>query len=313
VSGHAPVLQAAEDPPAEIRGRERSLSYNERLAARVLRRDSLLCAGLDPSPDAVRLLSDDALDSRTQHAAAIERFCGFVIESARDHAVAVKPQLAWFELAGWPGMRALERTVAYARAAGMLVVLDAKRGDVPHSAAAYADAWLGADAPSGSGGDALTVNISVGSDSLAAMAEIAHARRCGLYALVHTSNPGALELQNAELGDGTRWWQRLAGAVAAHGVGAVVGATHESVLAEARVAMPGAALLLPGVGAQGASMQVLTKAATPGSPPSLVPVSRGLLPRHACDVGAFRHHVAQAARSLAEQSAPFARLTAPAG
>src|SRR5690606_38542979 len=105
----------------------------------------------DPSPAAVSLVAPEVsrADSRIRRAGAMERFAGLVIESVRDYSVAIKPQIAWFETAGAPGIRALERTVAYARAAGLLVVLDAKRGDIPESARAYADAWLGESAASG--------------------------------------------------------------------------------------------------------------------------------------------------------------------
>lgn len=204
-------------------------------------------------------------------------------------------------------MRALERTVAYARAAGLLVVLDAKRGDVPHTAEAYARAWLGADADSGAGADALTVNISIGPDSLDSLAGVALARNCQLYALVHTSNPGAADFQRITDAHGTPWWHVLATAVEDAGVGAVVGATHPEVLAEARKLMPTAPLLLPGVGAQGAAASDLAVAVTPSAPPPLVAAARSLLPMEPVSGAAFREHVARQARGLAEQTASLIR------
>jgi orotidine-5'-phosphate decarboxylase len=303
------LVAHASLPPADVQARERGTTYARRLAERAERRRSTLCAGIDPTPETLRLLSDDALDSRATHAAAIERFASFLIESVRDHAVAVKPQLAWFELAGWQGMRALERTVAYARTAGLLVLLDAKRGDVPHSAAGYAQAWLGADAGSGAGGDALTVHGSVGGDALAAMAEVAHARGCQVYSLVHTSNPGAVPLQGAQLADGRAWWELLAADVEAAGAGAVVGATHPEVLHQARAAMPNAPLLLPGIGAQGASVDDISELAPGDAPPPLVAASRALLPAEPCTIGAFRQHVSHQAEQLAAATRVLAGAT----
>lgn len=288
--------------------------YAARLRAAAGATDLALCAGIDPSPDAIALLLDPGpsptgatVDGRRTRAAAMERFGGMVVEAVRDHAVAVKPQLAWFESAGAPGLRALERVVDYARRAGLLVVLDGKRGDVPHSAAVYADAWLGEAAGSGIRGDALTVNAAIGADALAAMAEVAAARGCALYALVLTSNPGAARLQGAELRDGTPWWHELARAVdaadtAAGGgvVGAVVGATHGSALVDAASLLRTAPLLVPGIGAQGGELRALLPlAGRADAPPTLVNASRSLLPRDASTAPGFRFAVSAAARELA--------------
>lgn len=303
---HDELVARASLPPADLHRLELHASFAERLVRRSIERRSTLCAGIDPTPEALALLTENALDTRIAHADAIERFSAFVIESVRDHAVAVKPQLAWFELAGWQGMRALERTIAYARTADLLVIVDAKRGDVPHTASGYARAWLGTQAESGMGGDALTVHAAVGEDTLQAMAEVARERHCELYALVHTSNSGAATTQSAPLADGTPWWRILAAQVDAAGCGAVVGATQRDVLAAARLAMPRAALLLPGVGAQGGSVDDLGAIASPTAPPPLVAASRSLLPPDSCSVGAFRAHVATAARELSRATSSLA-------
>lgn len=275
-------------------------AFESRLAARSRRMRSLVCAGVDASPDAVALLS---ATSRLSPAARIERFSGMVIESVRDVAVAVKFQLAWFERLGADGIRALERSVAYARSADLIVVIDAKRGDVPHSARAYADAWLGSDAPSGCGGDALTVHATVGDDALQAMADVAHDRGCQLFALVHTSNPGATELQAA-------FWRELAVMARDARVGAVIGATQPAILNEARTLLAGAPLLIPGIGAQGGTVADLAALAAdePASPPPLISASRSLLPTEPCDTNAFRFHVARSARDLAVSLEPIMHL-----
>lgn len=304
-------------------------SYVERLARRAGGAVQALCAGIDPSPDATALLASPApagsrgavvdharraagSDRRPTRAAAMERFSGMVIEAVRDHAVAVKLQVAWFEGAGAPGLRALERAVEYARRAGLLVVLDAKRGDVPHSARAYADAWLGDEASSGICGDALTVNAAVGGDLLLVMAEVAAQRRCALYALLHTSNPGAAALQSVPTGPDDRpWWELLAdtfaqvdASVGPGVVGAVVGATRPELVERARVLLPRAPLLLPGVGAQGgAAPKARIDAA---APVELVAASRSLLPTQPVATAGFRSAVSTAA-------AEFSALLAASG
>lgn len=289
--------------------------FAERLAIRAHGRPLVACAGIDPSPEAVALVARSQqpprADRRVTAAAAMERFGGMVVEAVRDHVVAIKPQLAWFETAGAPGLRALERVVDHARRAGLLVILDTKRGDIAHSARAYADAWLGDDAGSGICGDAMTVHATVGADALHPMAQLAAERGAGLYALLHTSNPGAAQLQDAILHDGRHWWQvcgdvlaEVDASVGGGVVGAVVGATQPAVVSRVRDILPNASLLLPGVGAQGAAVTDLAPVATPGAPPSLVPVSRALLPDTPLETAAFRHAVTTAAARLARELDP---------
>jgi orotidine-5'-phosphate decarboxylase len=297
--------------------RTRRATFVQRLARRAADAPLALCVGVDPSPDALELLgplppSSLGRPARITTAGAMERFAGLVIESARDHAAAVKPQVAWFESAGAPGMRALERTIEFARTAGLLIVLDAKRGDVPHTARAYADAWIGDTAGTGAGCDALTINASIGRDSVEAMAQVAADRHCALYALLHTSNPGAAALQAAPLADGRPWWHALADELAEVDaqlgggiVGAVVGATRPELLAEARALLPAAPLLLPGIGAQGGTVDALAPLveASAEAPTTLVVAARSLLPVEAAAISAFRHAVDSAAAALAAELA----------
>ena len=186
--------------------------------------------------------------------------------------MAVKPQLARFEALGAPGWAALEAVCQSAREAGLLVVADGKRGDVPVSAAAYADALLGSTetpwgpAP-GLGADAATVNPLMGGDSLDPLVDAAAEAGAGLFVLVRTSNPGAADLLDAPTPDGPlheviarrvdSLADRLAGSSGLSGAGAVVGATEPGFLARLRELMPRAILLLPGVGAQGGSVEDL--------------------------------------------------------
>jgi orotidine-5'-phosphate decarboxylase len=214
----------------------------------------------------------------------VASWCLEVIEAAGPACVAVKPQLACFERLGAAGWAALVRVARAARAAGLLVIADGKRGDVPVSAAAYAQALFGST-PSpfgdidGLGADAATVNGTLGRDSLDPLIAGAASASAGLFVLVRTSNPGASDLLDLETAEGP-FHERIATLVdnagaglrgdgALDGVGAVVGATEPAHIARLRELMPRAPFLLPGVGAQGGDASQLG-AAFAGSPASAV-------------------------------------------
>jgi orotidine-5'-phosphate decarboxylase len=207
-----------------------------------------------------------------------------VIDAAGEACVAVKPQIACFERLGVPGWQALAATVEHARSAGLLVLADAKRGDIDISARRYAEAFLAAG---GLQADALTVNPYLGADSLEPFVTAAGAAGAGLFVLVRTSNPGAADLQDLELAGGGRVWERAAQLVDRLGepgpqsglseVGAVVGATAPEHLARARELMPAAVFLLPGVGAQGGRVEDLAPAFAPGRAAGLVTSSRSIV------------------------------------
>jgi len=228
--------------------------------------------------------------------------CAALIAAAGPACVAVKAQVACFERLGPPGWAALERVAGAARAAGLLVIADAKRGDIDVTAAAYAQAHLGVTPTPfgpvrGVGADALTVNPYLGADALAPFA----ATGAGLFVLVRTSNPGAADLQDRRLEDGDRVWEATAKLVDALGtdrpaprvagdgfpvaaplsdVGAVMGATAPEHLARARELMPRAVFLLPGVGAQGGRVEDLAPAWAPGPAAGLVTASRSIAAAH---------------------------------
>ena len=219
--------------------------------------------------------------------------CAELIATAGPACVAVKPQLACFERLGAPGWRALERVVSSAHQAGLLLVADGKRGDVPTTARAYGQALVGStDTPwgpvQGLGADAFTANPLLGSDALEPLVEAARGAGAGIFTLVRTSNPGAAELQDADAG-GRPVHERIAGLVAdaapalageathLSGMGAVVGATAPEHLARLRELMPDAIFLIPGVGPQGGRPEDLGPALVPDSPASiLVPAARGI-------------------------------------
>lgn len=248
-------------------------TFADRLAAEVERKQSQLVVGLDPRVDLlpVELRGD------------IARFCCGLVDAVAPHAVAVKPQLAFFETLGARGIAAFEEVCGYARRAGLLVIADGKRGDIGSTARAYAEAYIDGDSPRA---DALTVNPYLGRESIEPYLSAARRTGTGFFVLVKTSNAGG-DVQDVVLTDGKPLWHHVAGLVAEWGedlvgevglsaVGAVVGATHARAVAEARRLMPQAILLLPGVGAQGGAVADLERAFQSGPASALVNASRSV-------------------------------------
>ncbi len=214
-----------------------------------------LVLGLDPRPE------------RHGGWAAFLEDARALLRALAGRVAAVKPQLAFFEAEGRRGMRGLFDLVGYARELGLPVLFDAKRADVPSTAAAYARAWL-----SNFPGSALTVNPLLGEDSLLPFFEAAGESGGMVFLLVRTSNPGARDFLELKTEKGPLWAYLLARAEAWNGrfggrVGAVVGATHAGGLEAARARFSGW-ILAPGVGAQGGRIQKIPKV--------LYPLSRGI-------------------------------------
>jgi len=217
--------------------------------------------------------------------------CRSLIERAGGSCVAVKPQLACFERLGAPGWAALAEVIDAAQAAGLLTIADGKRGDVPVTAAAYAQALVG-ETPTpwgpvrGLGADAFTANPLLGRDALEPLIDAAAEAGAGIFALVRTSNPGAADVEDlpapdvplherlAGLVDGLS--ERLLGECGLSGVGAVVGATEPEHIGRLRELMPRAIFLIPGVGAQGGQPELLGAAFSAGPASALVAASRGI-------------------------------------
>ena len=267
-------------------------------------RESQLVLGLDPDPVGLwpqaLYFADGTVDpsapSGERAARAVLEHCRLALAAVGDECVAVKLQVACFERLGPPGWAALALAAATAREQGLLVIADAKRGDIDVTAAAYAQAFFGVTPTpygpvDGIGADALTVNPLLGSDSLAPFLSAARDRSSALFVLVRTSNPGAGDVQEQRLADGRLVSERLAEMVAELGsggvgraglsdVGAVVGATAPKRLEALRAAMPQTVFLLPGVGAQGGYVQDLAAAFAPGRAGGLVSASRGIVAAH---------------------------------
>ncbi len=267
----------------QVAPRNAVAAFGDRLAEAIERKRTQLVVGLDPRLDLlpVELRGDPPAE-------AIARFSCGIVDAVAPHAVAIKPQLAFFEALGSDGMRSLEEVCAYARSAGLIVIADGKRGDIGPTARAYVSAYLEPRGGAAALADALTVNPYLGSDSLEPFLAACRREGAGLFCLVKTSNEGGADVQDLVLRDGQLLWQHIAGLVRTWGeelvgerglssVGAVVGATHPRAVGEARRILPRAILLLPGVGAQGATPADVARAFTSGPASALVTVSRAVM------------------------------------
>ena len=199
-------------------------------------------------------------------ALAVEEFDCSLIDALCDVVPAVKPQSAYFEMLGWRGMELLERTIRYAKGKGLYVIADIKRGDIGTTATAYAEGWLGTTRVGETDcaafdADCVTLNGYMGSDAIKPFLDQCVARNKSAFVLAKTSNPSSVELQDMVAGDRVvytvmgdlieRWGKDTAGKYGYNALGAVVGATHPSVLKELRRRLEHTFFLVPGYGAQG--------------------------------------------------------------
>jgi orotidine-5'-phosphate decarboxylase len=245
-------------------------AFGRRLADAIARRGPL-CPGIDPHQE---LLTAWGL---TADADGLRRFCDACVDAFADFAV-VKPQVAFFEAYGAAGYSALQDTIAALRGAGVLVLADAKRGDIGSTMAAYATAWCG-DSPLAA--DAVTASPYLGFGSLQPLLDLASERGRGVFVLAATSNPEGASVQRA-VTEGRTVAQSIVDAAAAvnaqshepGSVGVVVGATLSS---PPDVGLLGGPVLVPGVGAQGGRPEELGGFAGARNGQLLPAVSREIL------------------------------------
>jgi len=270
-------------------------TFGKRLAAALDERGSL-CVGVDPHPGLLESwgFADDA--------DGLARFADTCVEAFADTAAVVKPQSAFFETHGARGIAVLERTVAALRAAGSLVILDVKRGDIGTTMAAYARAYLEPSSPLAA--DAITASPYLGVGSLQPAFDLAAAHGGGVFVLALTSNPEGPQLQHLRGADGRTVAQvvvddiaaRNAGAAPFGAIGAVVGATIGTSTAD--LSNLNGSFLVPGIGAQGGTADDVRRIFGAGLAAVVPSVSREVL-RAGPDPKALRAAVA----SLAEQFA----------
>ncbi|UVI33077.1 orotidine-5'-phosphate decarboxylase [Paenibacillus spongiae] len=262
-------------------------NFADKLIEEVSRKNSALVVGLDPDleyfPD--YLLEDVDLSSDESIADAIFEFNRIIIDAVADEVIAVKPQLAYYEVYGSFGIQALERTIAYARSKDLIVINDAKRGDIGSTSAAYARAYLGKGTMAG---DMVTVNPFLGSDGYMPFIQAARDNNKGLFLLLKTSNPSSHELQDLQLANGKVLYdmlaeeiEKLAGdSAGVHGysyIGAVVGGTYPEEAAKLRRALPHSIFLVPGFGIQGGRAEDLSEFFDDKGNGAVISSSRGII------------------------------------
>jgi orotidine-5'-phosphate decarboxylase len=268
--------QAPESPPdASSVAPGEAPHFGDRLIERVRALGHPLCVGLDPHlaaiPPLFRRGSMASGDPETVE--AVEAFLEAVLDRIEGRVAIVKPQIAFFEQLGWRGLRALEGLCARGRRAGLLVLLDAKRGDIGSTAEGYAGAYLAKDATMPV--DAMTLNPYLGFDTLEPFTRAARVAGRGLFVLVKTSNPGSGDLQDREI-DGEPLFGRVADGLARteqellgtetgwSSLGVVCGATWPDQARRVREALPHSLFLVPGYGVQGGSAEAAVKGFVPG-------------------------------------------------
>ncbi|HEX4211476.1 MAG TPA: orotidine-5'-phosphate decarboxylase [Candidatus Binataceae bacterium] len=225
--------------------------FVERIVAAQRARQTIAVLGVDPQ-------LDTAAAPGIPKAYTLTRFCCEIIEACAPYIVAVKPQVAFFEARGLDGLRAFAEVIRFARSLDLVIIADAKRGDIGSTSAAYAEAFLGTGE---FGCDAITVNPYLGSDALAPFVAKARNGR-GVFVLVKTSNPSSGEFQDRSTPDRPLWEvvaKRVHGwasdYIGSHDltpVGAVIGGTYPDHARRARELMPNSLILVPGYGTQGA-------------------------------------------------------------
>jgi orotidine-5'-phosphate decarboxylase len=286
-------------------------SFAERLIRAVRTKKSPVLLGLDPRAD---MIPDDCFPNGKKDASAIaEGFFVFgarLLEALKDDIAAVKPQIAFYEALGLPGLKAYVDLLRKAESLGILTIADIKRGDIGSTSEAYAQAHLGGvSGPGPFEADAVTINPWLGGDSLEPYFERCRDRGKGVYLLLHTSNPGSIDLQEQTLASGQKLYQSLADLVARwqdewtvgegySSIGVVVGATWPEQLLELRERCPRAPFLVPGYGSQGGTGLDVAPLFAQGPCPHLINASRSLTYAYLKRGGSLEEAAIAAAREM---------------
>lgn len=263
-----------------------------------IQQTSGVVVGLDPNLD---LFSEEfkvsKITSKEDLFKILLDFCLKIIDSTYDLTPAIKLQIAYFEQFGILGLQVLAKVIRHAKSKGLLVIMDAKRGDISDTARAYSKAYLQDNLNLGQGfvlsnefsSDFLTVNPFLGEDSLESFINMAKEQDKGLFILVKTSNPGSNFLQTQVLANQKTVSENIAKMIndlnqktiqknQSYGlIGAVIGATHPQELLKFRKIMPNSLFLTPGVGSQGASIADIKKHYSQNLSGLLIPISRAII------------------------------------
>ncbi len=269
----------------------------EVLSEKIRAKNNPTVMGLDPMLDYIpKYIRDKAVseygDTFKAAGEAIFEFNKGLIDAAAELVPAVKPQSAFYEMYGIEGLIALEKTIEYAKAAGLYVILDVKRNDIGSTAEAYAKAFIGQTQLFNSSAkatpvDCVTVNPYLGIDGVKPFIDVAAENGKSMFILVKTSNKSSGDFQDLEI-DGTTLYRKVAAKVEEWGApyigesgyspcGAVVGATYPKQLTELRAAMPHTFFLIPGYGAQGGAANDIVGAFDKNKSGAIINSSRALM------------------------------------
>lgn len=269
----------------------------DKLIEKIVETQNPTVVGLDPKLEYIpEFIKEQAFIENGENlkaaSKAIFAFNKGIIDAICDIVPAIKPQAAYYEMYGYHGLRALKKTIDYAKEKGMYVIADGKRNDIGSTMEAYAAAFLG-KVKVGSmtmepfGADALTVNGYLGTDGISPLIDVCKENDKSIFVLVKTSNPSSGELQD-KLIDGQpvyglmgemceKWGEELLGKYGYSGVGAVVGATYPEQLQEMREKLPHTFFLVPGYGAQGGGAEGVAKAFDKNGLGAIVNSSRAVM------------------------------------
>ncbi len=264
-----------------------------------IKQTSPVCVGLDPSLDKLP-------EGISTDAAGVLAFNKGIIDAVFDVAACVKPQLAYYELLGWEGMKVFWETCEYAKSKNLLVIADGKRNDIGSTCEAYADAYLFKGSPI----DALTVTPYLGSDGITPFIERCAQNEKGIFVLVKTSNPSSGDLQDLPIGDEvvheyvaqlTEGWgmHHIGPQTNLSFVGAVVGATYPEEMRYLRTIMPHIPFLIPGYGAQGGTVDDVLHGFLPDGTGAIVNAGRSII--YASDKNDWQEAARKAAQAMARE------------
>ena len=272
-----------------------NMSFADRICTAIMNKKSHAVVGLDPViqriPKAILQEAENKYGKKDRGAAfAFLEFNKLIINAISEDVAIVKPQLAYYEVYGAAGIDAFWNTVEYAQQKGLLVIADAKRGDIDSTASAYAASFFGDledEWQSTKKVDSLTINPYLGSDSLEPFIQQAFEKQTGLFILVKTSNPSSGELQDLATENGTiaenvanlvhTYAQKDIGTYGYSSIGAVVGATYPESQSIYRKMMPQSLFLVPGYGTQGGKGKDITNAFNDDGFGALISASRSII------------------------------------
>jgi orotidine-5'-phosphate decarboxylase len=294
--------------------------FSDALIEQILAKRAPVCVGIDPMleqlPDAIA--GDRAARTRKSSAQVIDCYTDFIFEVLRVVAPivpVVKFQSAYFEQYHADGVEAYFDLVQEAKQLGLLVIGDAKRGDIGSTSEAYARGHLfPIDSEDAATPDALTVNPMLGMDAIEPFVQACEQTGKGLFVLVRTSNPGSKDFQDIELKNGRTWSEHVADTlqprvqardlIGTHGyssIGAVVGATQTHTMQSLRRRLPHSIFLLPGYGTQGATAEMTRAAFDTRGLGAIVSASRSVLYPKAEPGEHWRSAVERAAKGMIEE------------